>query len=58
VLEKAGLIQRTQHGREHIIRANPVAAGQARDWIDYYAKFWQEHFEDVEACLQQMGDLK
>ncbi|MDJ0757089.1 MAG: metalloregulator ArsR/SmtB family transcription factor [Ardenticatenaceae bacterium] len=58
VLEKAGLIKRVQRGREHIIQANPAAAEQARDWIDYYAQFWREQFDDVEAYLKQTGELK
>ena len=58
VLEKAGLIKRTKRGREHVIQANPTAAEQARDWIDYYAQFWKEQFEDVEAYLKQTGELE
>lgn len=58
VLEKAGLIKRTKRGREHIIQANPAAAEQARDWIDTYAQFWKEQFEDVETYLKQTGELK
>lgn len=58
ILEKAGLIRRTKRGREYIIQAVPVAAEQARDWIDYYAKFWREQFDEVEAYLKQTGELK
>ena len=57
VLEKAGLIQRSRRGREHWLRVNPAMAEQARDWIDYYAKFWREQFDDVEAYLRQKGEL-
>lgn len=53
VLEQAGLIERTRRGREHIIRANPVPAEQARDWISYYAQFWNDHFDAMEAYLEQ-----
>ena len=58
VLENAGLIKRAQRGREHIIQVNPAAAEQARDWIDYYAQFWKEQFDDVEAYLKRTGELK
>ncbi|MEM7333926.1 MAG: metalloregulator ArsR/SmtB family transcription factor [Chloroflexota bacterium] len=53
VLEKAGLIQRTKQGRDHIIRVNPEPAEQARDWIAYYAQFWNAQFNAVEAYLEE-----
>ena len=58
VLERAGLIKRTRRGRDHIIRANPGPAKQARDWISYYAQFWEEQFDAVEQYLEQSGELK
>lgn len=58
VLEKAGLIERSRRGREHWLRVNPVMAEQARDWLDYYAQFWREQFDDVETYLRQRGQLK
>lgn len=57
VLERAGLIERTRQGRDHIIRANPEPAEQARDWIAYYAQFWKQQFDAVEAYLEQQGEL-
>lgn len=56
VLEEAGLIERKKQGREYIIHANPVPAEQARDWIDYYTKFWKQQFDDIEAYLKQDKD--
>ncbi|WP_420629304.1 ArsR/SmtB family transcription factor [Candidatus Leptofilum sp.] len=58
ILENAGLIRRAKRGREYIIQAAPEAAEQARDWIDYYAQFWREQFDDIEAYLKQTGELK
>ncbi len=59
VLEKAGLITRTRRGREHIIRANPGPAEQAGGWIAYYARFWNRHFDAVDAYLKEtQGDQK
>ena len=57
VLEQAGLIERTRRGREYIIRANPAPAEQARDWISYYAQFWQQQFDAVEEYLKQSGEM-
>lgn len=58
VLERAGLIERTRRGREHLIRANPTPAKQASDWIAYYAQFWTEQFDAVEAYLQQTKEAE
>lgn len=57
VLERAGLIERSRRGREHLIRANPKPAEQARDWISYYAEFWNQQFDAVDAYLEQTGGL-
>ncbi len=56
VLERAGLVEKTQQGRESIIRANPTLVQHAGDWIAYYMQFWQEQFDAVEAHLQHNKD--
>ena len=58
ILEEAGLVNRTRRGREYIIRANHEPAENARDWITYYAQFWKEQFDDVEAYLKRTGEMK
>ena len=52
VLEQAGLVRRTKHGRHHIIRIDPQPIEQARDWITYYSRFWKHQFDAVEDYLQ------
>jgi len=56
VLEEAGLIERRKKGREYIIHANPVPAEKARDWIDYYTRFWKQQFDAVEEHLKKDED--
>jgi len=53
VLERAGLIEREKRGREHFIRANPVPAEEAGGWIAYYAQFWKQQFDAVDAYLKK-----
>jgi len=53
VLEKAGLIQRTKRGREHLIRVDPHPLEQANTWIEHYARLWKQQFDDVETYLRQ-----
>ena len=51
VLERAGLITKSKRGREIIVRVNPAPMKEARDWISYYAQFWEDQFDAVEAYL-------
>ncbi|VAW16985.1 Transcriptional regulator, ArsR family [hydrothermal vent metagenome] len=53
VLEKAGLIERTRKGREHIISIAPAPAKQAGDWIAFYTRHWEARFDAVDAYLKQ-----
>lgn len=52
VLERAGLIQRTRHGREHRIRVDPRPIEAAQTWIGHYARFWNRQFDAVDAYLK------
>lgn len=52
VLERAGLIQRTRHGREHRIRVDPRPIEAASTWIERYARFWTEQFDAVDTFLK------
>ena len=56
VLERAGLIEKTVHGRESRIRPNPIQAQIARDWINYYVQFWDEQFDAIDKHIQMKED--
>lgn len=58
VLERAGLIERTKQGRESLIRVNPKPAEDARDWIAYYAEFWNQQFDAVAENLKRNKETK
>ncbi len=51
VLEKAGLVRRTRNGREHRIRVDPAPIEAASTWLGYYARFWKQQFDAVDAYL-------
>lgn len=53
VLEKAGLVTRTREGRVHRMRANPAAVDEARQWIEQYARAWDEHFDALDQFLAE-----
>jgi DNA-binding transcriptional ArsR family regulator len=51
VLERAGLVRRTVHGRRHVCRleAQPLAA--ASHHLRFYEKFWTERLDALEAFV-------
>jgi DNA-binding transcriptional ArsR family regulator len=48
VLERAGLVERAIHGRDHVLsmRAQPLEA--AAGWIDPYRRFWEMKLDALE----------
>lgn len=53
VLERAGLVQRTVHGRTHLCRldAQPMHAGL--EWLRHYERFWPQRLDALEAALRE-----
>lgn len=54
VLERAGLVRRSRHGRVSRCRldARPLA-GAAR-WLEHYRRHWEQRFDRLEAYLQEL----
>jgi DNA-binding transcriptional ArsR family regulator len=53
VLEQAGLLVRRRDGRVHNLRANPQALSEAHEWIERYARGWDESFDALDRFLAQ-----
>jgi DNA-binding transcriptional ArsR family regulator len=51
VLERAGLVDRTIHGREHRLKLNPVPLRAAAGWLEHYRAFWETRLDGLEAFL-------
>ena len=51
VLERAGVLERTIHGREHRLRLAPRRLDAAARWLDHYRRFWEARLEALEAML-------
>jgi len=51
VLERAGLVERTVHGREHRLRLNPGPLREASAWLEHYRTFWDARLGTLEAFL-------
>jgi DNA-binding transcriptional ArsR family regulator len=48
VLERAGLIRREIHGREHLCRLEPQPLRKATAWLDEYRHFWNVRLDALE----------
>jgi DNA-binding transcriptional ArsR family regulator len=51
VLERAGLISRTVHGREHRLKLKAAPLREASQWLEYYREFWEVRLENLEKVL-------
>jgi len=52
VLEEAGLLDRSVHGREHRLALNPSRLRPAASWLDSYQAFWEDRLDHLEARLR------
>ncbi len=48
VLEKAGLVRRARHGREHTLELNPGPIREISRWAHHYQAFWTERLDRLE----------
>lgn len=53
VLEKARLIERRRHGREHLIRARPAGLNDAQQWMANCVAGWQFSFDALDNLLKK-----
>jgi DNA-binding transcriptional ArsR family regulator len=51
VLERAGLVERSVHGREHRLRLNAEPLREASTWLQHYSAFWDDRLGALEALL-------
>ena len=51
VLERAGLVQRTVQGREHLLRLNAGPLRKASKWLEHYRMFWDSRLSALEEFL-------
>ena len=53
VLEGAGLVRRTVHGRSHVCRLDAAPLADADAWLRFYAVFWDRRIDALEERLRQ-----
>jgi len=53
ILERAGLIDRVVHGRQHTCSLSTIGLQTAEDWINFHRKFWESRFDALENLLKE-----
>jgi len=51
MLERAGLVERTVIGRDHVLSLNAAPLEDAAAWIDHYRRFWEERLDALDAFV-------
>ena len=51
VLERAGLVRRTVHGRRHVCRLDPAPLAAATEHLRFYERFWNARLDALEAFV-------
>jgi DNA-binding transcriptional ArsR family regulator len=57
ILERAGLVERTILGRDHVLSLNATAMSEADQWMAYYRKFWTDRLEALDTMVQRKRRL-
>jgi DNA-binding transcriptional ArsR family regulator len=51
MLERAGLVQRTVTGRDHVLSLKAARMAEAVEWLDHYRRFWDDRPASLENFL-------
>ena len=49
MLERAGLLRRSVHGRDHVLSLNAAPLAEAQAWIEKYRRFWEGRLAALDA---------
>jgi|ERR1700737_4568628 DNA-binding transcriptional ArsR family regulator len=55
VLEKAGLVRRSRHGREHVLELNATPLRLVAAWAHRYERYWIERLDRLESFFIEKG---
>ncbi len=53
VLESAGLVRRTRHGREHVLELDAAPLRDVARWAHRYEAYWTERVDRLEAFFKE-----
>ena len=57
VLERAGVVRRVRHGREHHFSLEGRTFARMSRWVGRYERFWNRKLDALESMLREGGDL-
>lgn len=52
VLERAGLVRREVHGRDHVLSLNAEPMADAVAWMEFYRGFWESRLSALEEFVK------
>ena len=55
ILEKAGLVSRSIHGRAHLFRLEISPMNEAEAWLVRHREFWKSSFDSLEGYLNELS---
>jgi DNA-binding transcriptional ArsR family regulator len=58
VLERAGLVQRTRHGRENTLELHAEPLRDVARWISRYERFWNARLDRLEQFFAEKQEKK
>src|SRR5687767_580534 len=53
-LKQAGLVAERPEGRNVYYRAQPKGLEPLVDWMDHYAAFWRDRFDNLKSLLKEI----
>lgn len=54
VLERAGLVRKTRHGKEQIVTIDPQALAAANDYLEVYKQLWEQRLDSLDQYLKSL----
>jgi DNA-binding transcriptional ArsR family regulator len=54
VLERAGLVRRSRHGRVSRCRLDASAMRQAANWVEHYRAFWEGQLDALAVYVERL----
>jgi DNA-binding transcriptional ArsR family regulator len=55
ILERAGLVRRRRHGREHVLILDARPIRQVAHWASRYERFWNERLDRLQEFFDKGG---
>lgn len=55
VLQHAGLVRKTRHGKEQMVTIDPVALAAANDYLKNYKQLWERRLDSLDKYLDSIN---